>query len=201
MGRRHRRSPRPLPERAGGQPVGGRAAARILLVSLLSASGLLVSGCGSASRPRVPPAQRLCSQSQAAAARALNAPVRVGIRSAAASDIQCRLAGGGMVLAVEAQSSDQAWVEFDTTQSHFAQVFGPSSVHNSSEMPQNVTGVGPQAFWVRAQGELVTTNAQEGSLGTYVTVSVTHRARGAPRSLPIASAVARAALAASPTAR
>jgi hypothetical protein len=187
MARRRRRDPRPLPER--------------LAATALLATCVLVAGCGSANRPREPPARRLCSKTQAAAASALRSHIRVRILSAQPSYIQCRLAGGGLVLAVEAQTSDQAWVEFDTEQSHYAQVFGPSSVHNKNEQPQNVTGVGPQAFWVPAQRELVTTNAQEGATGTYVTVSVTHHRRGAGSSLSVASAVARAALAASPRAR
>jgi hypothetical protein len=186
MARRRRRDPRPLPER--------------LAAATLLATCVLVAGCGSADRSRVAPAQRLCARTGAAAG-ALRSRIRVRIPSADPSDIQCRLTGAGMVLAVEAQTSDQAWVEFDTTQVHFAQVFGPSSIHNEADIPQNVTGVGPQAFWVPAPRELVTTNAQEGSTGTYVTVTVTHHRRGAPPSLRTASAVARAALAASPAAK
>lgn len=187
MARRRRRDPRPLPE-------------RLAAATLLATCGL-VAGCGSADRPRVPAAQRLCARTGAAAAGALRSRIRVRIPSTDPSDIQCRLTGGGMVLAVEAQTSDQAWVEFDTTQVHYAQVFGPSSIHNKAEIPQNVTGVGPQAFWVPAPRELVTTNAQEGSTGTYITVTVTHHRRGGPPSLSTASAVARAALAASPAAK
>ena len=132
---------------------------------------------------------------------ALHRQVRVRITGADPADIHCRLVAGRTVLAVEAQTSDQAWVEFDTEQSHFAQVFGPTNIHNKAEQPQVITGVGPQAFWVPAQRELVTTNAQEGSTGTYVTVSVTHHSRAAGPSLPAASAVARAALAAAPRAK
>lgn len=100
-----------------------------------------------------------------------------------------------MVLAVEAQTSAQAWVEYDTEQSHFAQVFGPTNVHNQAEQPHYLAGVGSQAFWVPAQLELVSTNAQEGRVGTYVTVSVTHRRRGAAAARPVATVVAQAAMA------
>jgi hypothetical protein len=161
-------------------------------------TGLLVAGCGSAGHPRPPLAQRLCARAQQTAAGILHGHVRVKILSADPSDVRCRVAGGRMVVAVEAQTSDQAWVEYDTELSHFAQVFGPTNIHNRAEQPQNVTGVGSQAFWVPAQLELVTTNAQEGSVGTYVTVSVTHHKRGAAATRPIASAVARAALATVP---
>lgn len=161
--------------------------------------GAMLTGCGSQGPSHTePPAKRLCTSVQRAAGSALGAQTRLSVTSADPSDIRCRVTGGGVVLAVEAQTSDQAWVEFDTTQVHFAQVFGPSSVHNPAEMPQNVTGVGPQAFWVPAQRELVTTNAQEGKTGTYVTVTVTRHRRGAAPSLRTASVLARAALAASP---
>lgn len=187
MGRRRRRDPRPLPER--------------LVAAMLLASGLLVSACGSSGRAQQPSTQRTCAKAQEAAAGALHSQVRVRITGSDPADIHCRLAAGGIVLAVEAQTSDQAWVEFDTTQSHYAQVFGPTNIHNKAEQPQNVTGVGPQAFWVPAQRELVTTNAQEGSTGTYVTATVTHRKRVGGSSLRLASAVARAALAAAPPAK
>jgi hypothetical protein len=169
-------------------------------VTTLLATCALVAGCGSANRPRVPAAQRVCTRTQGAAAESLSGPISLRIVNSDPSDIHCRLAGGGMVLAVEAQTSDQAWVEYDTEQSHFAQVFGPTTIHNKAELPDYVTGVGPQAFWVPAQRELVTTNAREGSTGTYVTVSVTHHRRGGGSTLRTASAVARAALAASPRA-
>ncbi|HET9719387.1 MAG TPA: hypothetical protein VFP55_04845 [Solirubrobacteraceae bacterium] len=185
MVRRRRRDLRPLPE---------RLSAAVVLVA-----GAIASGCGSSGSSHPEPlAKRLCTSAQRAAAGALRVKTTVRITSADPADVRCRVAGGGIVLAVEAQTSGQAWVEFDTTQVHFAQVFGPSSVHNSSELPQNVTGVGPQAFWVAAQRELVTTDAQEGKQGTYVTVTVTRHRRGAPPSLRIASVLARAALAASP---
>lgn len=185
MDRKHRRDLRPLPE---------RLSAVVLLMA-----GATLAGCGSAgSSHSQPSAQRLCRSVQRAAAGALRVRTSLRVTNADPSDIRCRIAGGGIVLAVEAQTSDQAWVEFDTTQVHFAQVFGPSSVHNSAGLPQNVTGVGPQAFWVPAQRELVTTNAQEGKTGTYVTVTVTRHRRGAAPSLRTASVLARAALAASP---
>ncbi|HWD65312.1 MAG TPA: hypothetical protein VG405_09065 [Solirubrobacteraceae bacterium] len=187
MGRRRRRDPRPLPERR--------------LAAALLATGLLVSGCGSAGRPPQPLAQRLCARAQQAAIGLLHGQVRVQVLSADPSDVRCRLVGGRIALAVEAQTSDQAWVEYDTEQSHFAQVFGPTNIHNQAEQPHYLTGVGSQAFWVPAQLELVSTNAQEGSVGTYVTVSVTHHKRGAAATRPIAAAAARAAIATVPPAR
>lgn len=161
---------------------------------------MLIVGCGGASGSvsHVPSAQRVCGQAQSAATRVLGHAPSVRIASHAPADIVCRLHSGRLRIRVEAQASSQPWVEYGTTQVHLIQAFGSGSVHNRSQLPVNVTGVGLQALWVPAQNELVTTNATESSAGNYLTVTVSHVARGAPSARQLASAVAHAALKVAP---
>ena len=65
-----------------------------------------------------------------------------------------------------------AWTEYDTTYSHFAQAFGPSSVHSSSELPHPVPNLSGNAAWIPAQDELIATNGTQSSGGSYVTVKL-----------------------------
>lgn len=183
MGRRRPRNLRPLPEHLG--------------VTALLGCGVLVAGCGAAARP-VDPARHLCTTAQRAAAGPLRSNPELKVQNAAPQDIRCRLVGDGLVLSVEAQTNQQAWVEYDTEQTHFAQVFGPTNIHSRAGQPHYLPGVGSQAFWVPAQDELVATNAQPGRIGTYLTVTVTRHRRGGAEPRAAAAAVARAALAAAP---
>lgn len=163
-----------------------------LCAVLIAACG----GSGGSKAARLPPAQRVCQRAQRAAASTLGRPPTLHILSADQTDIICRLRSGRLTVRVEAQASAQPWVEWDTAQTHFAQAFGPGTVHVRAELPQNVTGVGTQAFWVPAEGILATTNASQSSAGSYLTVNVHHGGRSAAK---LAAQVGRAALAVAPS--
>lgn len=139
----------------------------------------------------------MCTRAAQAYASAVHAAPRTRILSSQPVDIVCRLAGHGLVLRLEAQASTQAWTEYDTTQVHLAQAYS-GLPHGRSYLPQNVQGVGPQAFWSPGEGELVTTNGTESSAGSYLTVTVIRHTRSAPPALMAAAAVARAALPVAP---
>jgi hypothetical protein len=164
------------------------------------AGAAALGGCGGsgASTEQRPPAARVCDRSLQAAAGALRAPAHLRVISAAPADIVCRVSGAGRRIEVEAQASTQAWVQYETEQVHYAQAYGPGSVHDRHEMPRNVSGVGDQAFWVPAERQLYTTNGSQSRAGSYLTVKVGGRARGGVSDLALAGAVARAALPVAP---
>lgn len=161
---------------------------------------MLIAGCGgsSGSASHVPPAQRVCGQAKRAATRVLGRAPSERIVNHDPVDIVCRLRSGRLSIRIEAQASSQPWMEYDTTQVHLLQAYGASSVHKRSELPVNVTGVGLQAIWVPAQGELVTTNATESTAGNYLTVNVSHAGHGAVSARQLASAVGHAVLRVAP---
>lgn len=139
----------------------------------------------------------MCGQSGQAAAKLLGHAPSERVVSGDRADIVCRLRRGRLKIRVEAQASTQPWVEYDTTQVHFVQAF--SGLHDRSELPVNVTGVGTQAIWVPGQGELVTTNASQSSAGSYLTVNVSHVAPGGPSARQLAAKVGAAALKVAPS--
>lgn len=167
-----------------------------------------LAGCGASARRPLSPAARVCGRSLQAATAALRAPAHLRVISASPADIVCRVTGAGRRIEVEAQASTQAWVQYETEQVHYAQAYGPGSVHNRGEMPRNVTGVGDQAFWVPAERQLYTTNGSQSRAGSYLTVKIAARGRPGSRSgsrrrrgvsdLLLAGAVARSALPAAP---
>lgn len=132
-----------------------------------------------------------------AAARAIGSST-VRVTDSDVADIECTLESGGVRLNVVAQASPQAWTEYDTETTHLSQAFGPSSVHNSGELPRPVPSVARNAVWVPAQSELIATNGTQTTGGAYVTVTVKRTSSHGPGSLPVASAVARATLDAAP---
>jgi hypothetical protein len=106
------------------------------------------------------------------------------------SNIECLVSAGALTVDTVAQASELAWTQYDTSQSHLAQAFGPGSVHVASEMPHAVPGLGGNALWVPAQKELIATNGSQSQGGSYVTVTVKGKGSG----LSLATAVARATL-------
>jgi hypothetical protein len=114
--------------------------------------------------------------------------------------VECVLHGGPLRLDVVAQASPQAWVEFDTTQSHQEQVYGPGApgVHNPSQIPQNVSEGAMLAGWIPAKDQLFATNGSPTRGGSYVTVTVTRRASRETTRLKVARAVAFATLTVAP---
>jgi hypothetical protein len=101
---------------------------------------------------------------------------------------------------VVAQASAQAWTEWDTTQSHQAQVYGGGGgLNESAQIPQNVPVPGaPLAAWIAAQDELFATNGSQTQGGTYVTVTVKPGPRSGIARLELAKAVTRATVAVAP---
>lgn len=140
--------------------------------------------------PRGPLWARVCG----GAARAVRGSFTATGR--APGDIECTVRKGGLRAALVLQPGPRAYTEFDTSSSHYSQVFGNGPAHAAADLPLPVPGVGVAAMWVPAPRQLVATNAEpNGSGGTYITVTVTGR-RAAARAMAVA--VARAALRASP---
>ena len=98
---------------------------------------------------------------------------------------------------VNAQALSHAWNQFNTLSAHFAQAFGPGTVHDAANTPTDLGDVGYGAFWIAAQNTLYATNATQSEGGSYVTVSVTGPGTNASR-LSLAEKVATATIAAAP---
>ncbi len=113
------------------------------------------------------------------------------------SNIECVVTAGGQRVKVSAQALKFAWNEFNTLSAHFAQAFGPGTVHDPALTPTDIANAGYGAFWVAGQSTLYATNASESTGGSYVTVTVTGRASNESR-LNLAEKVATATIAAAP---
>ncbi|MFZ0040768.1 MAG: hypothetical protein WAK93_05635, partial [Solirubrobacteraceae bacterium] len=109
------------------------------------------------------------------------------------------LRGRGVRLHVVSQPSTVAYTEFDTTSSHYSQVFGNGGAHDASDQPVPVDGVGVAAIWVAGAHQLVATTGSPDHGGDYVTVTVAGARPSAPGRLALARAAALAALAATPS--
>ncbi len=149
-------------------------------VAVLALCGAaLIAGCGGSSSHKQPgaptrqSASLVCTAAGRGAAGPLGTSPAVRITDSDPSNIECLISGKGMNADVVAQASPVAWTEYDTTYSHFAQAFGPSSVHQSSELPHPVPNLSGNAIWIPAQAELIATNGTQSSGGSYVTVKVT----------------------------
>jgi hypothetical protein len=167
--------------------------------ALIAALGVTLGACGGLSHPaKQPTAASVCRAERQAAAHVLGPATAMRIADSDPANIECLIDGHGLTLDVVAQASPQAWTEYDTETVHLAQVFGPSSVHNSSELPVPVPSVAGNAVWVGAQSELIATNGTQTTGGSYVTVTVKRTSAGAPGGLPVAKLVGRATLSAAP---
>lgn len=114
------------------------------------------------------------------------------------SNLQCSVRVAHVRVTIVSQASAQAYTEFDTTTSHQSQVYGPG-VHEPGQIP--VPASVPEAVaavWIRAEREIVATNAQPGHAGAYVTITVAGPGARAAAALTLARAVARATFAAHP---
>ncbi len=161
---------------------------------------LLVTGCGSASTPAKPTAERVCDGARKAAATSLGVPFTGRILVRDPSNLRCDLGGRRVRVQLVSQASTRAYTEFDTETSHQDQVFGPG-VHEPGQIPIQVSIPGAVvAVWIRAQRELVATDATPSTSGAYVTVTVTGRSARLAVALALARAVARATFAAHPDA-
>ncbi|HET7052127.1 MAG TPA: hypothetical protein VFI54_27905 [Solirubrobacteraceae bacterium] len=114
--------------------------------------------------------------------------------------MECVLRGAGLRIDLVAEQSPQAYTQFNTTESHQEQVYGPAApgVHNPGEIPQDASKGQMIAGWIPAENQLFATNASPTTGGSYMTVTVTRGAKGDAERRKLARAVALATLAVAP---
>ena len=161
------------------------------------------AGCGGGSpaaskKTHVSTAARVCAGAKRAAHPLLGSKIHLRIANSDPSDIECVLDGNGMHVDAIAQASAVAWTEYDTAAVHQAQAYSAPGVHQASQQPHAVPGMGGNSTWIPAKNELIATNGTESRGGSYLTVTVTRHSSGAPSSLAVATAVARTVLASAP---
>lgn len=177
----------------------------MLLLCCAAAAGCGGSGSetSTASGAQAKPASipgRVCGQARSAAASILGAPVTVRIADRDPTNVECVLRGGGLRIDLVAQQSPQAYTQFNTTDSHQEQVYGPAApgVHNPGEIPQGASEGPMIAGWIPAENQLFATNGSPTTGGSYMTVTVTRGAKGDAERRKVARAVALATLAVAP---
>jgi hypothetical protein len=171
--------------------MGARAARSTTALAAL-ALALLLAGCGSSNTgAKGPPAERVCNAARRAAAGALGAAVRVTITDKDPTNIECRLEGRGVGLAITARASAQAFTAYDTEMTHFEQALGAAG---QTQHPQSLPGLGTVASWVPSQRELLATNGSQFRGGNFLTVAVTRWSSPGQSPLAVAQAVAKRAL-------
>ena len=143
-------------------------------------------------------ASRVCAAATRAARPLLGSTVRLHIAGSDPTDIECVLAGGGVHLDAIAQASAVAWTEYDTAAVHQAQAYGTGAVHQRSQQPHSVPGLGGNSTWIPAKQELIATNGTQSRGGSYLTITVTRHTHDTPSSLALAAAVGRRMLASAP---
>ncbi len=171
-------------------------------VCIAALSGAVLVGCGATKHPaataeHVSPAHRVCDSARRAAASTLRARVDLRIKHSNPIDIECLLSARRIRLDVVAQALPRAWDFYDTAVVHQAQAFGPGGVPNRAAMPQYVRGMAGNAAWIPTQNMLIATNGTQSAGGSYLTVTVTRASQRAEK-IPVARAVAVAALAIAP---
>ena len=143
-------------------------------------------------------AQLVCAGARAAAASSLGRSVSLKIADGDPANVECLLRGAGTRLDLVAQQSAQAWAQWDTTQVHQDQAYGPSADHQAAQIPQALdTNAGINAGWIPAQRMLFATNGTQSKGGSYVTVTVSGRRHGKAE-VALANAVMLAALKVAP---
>jgi hypothetical protein len=175
----------------------------LLCCALAAGCGGGSSGASSASHSGATPvsvAARVCGQARSAAATALAAPVTARIADRDPTNVECLLRGAGLRIDLVAEQSPQAYTEYNTTQAHQQQVYGPAApgVHDPGEIPQDVSEGPMLAGWIPAENELFGTNGSPTSGGSYVTVTVTRGDKGDAERRKLARAVALATFAVAP---
>jgi hypothetical protein len=176
-----------------------------VLLCCASAAGCGGSGnsAGTTSGAQAKPASiagRVCGQAKTTAASVLGAPVTVRIADRDPTNVECVLRGGGVRIDLVAEQSPQAYTEFNTTESHQEQVYGPAApgVHNPGEIPRDASEGPMIAGWIPAESQLFATNASPTTGGSYMTVTVTRGAKADAERRKVARAVALATLAVAP---
>jgi hypothetical protein len=158
------------------------------------------SGTRSTSGVQAPIPVRVCDQARNAAAHAVGAPVALRIADRDPTNVECVLHVAGMRIDVVAQQSPQAYTQFNTTESHQEQVYGPAApgVHNPGEIPKDASEGPMIAGWIPAENQLFATNATPTTGGSYMTVTVTRGNKRDAERRRLARAVALATLAVAP---
>ena len=144
-------------------------------------------------------AARVCQSAGQAARPFLGDGTRVRVADDDPYHIECLISGREIGVKTVAQASSGAWDLWNTYATHQIQAFDEGSVHETSQLPQLVSGLSTEnAAWIPAESELLATNGTDTIGGTLVTVTVTRRSPGGPSSLAVAIAVTRALLASAP---
>lgn len=152
-------------------------------------------------------AERVCGGARQAAAKAFGSSLSERIVSPQAANLECVLTGRQVQVTIDSQAGPRAYTEFDTTSSHYSQVFGNGGANNPAEQPVPATVPGSQAaIWIPAQLMIVATdstpsggsNGAPAGAGAYVTVAVSGHAAPAKTALRVATAAAGATFAAHP---
>jgi hypothetical protein len=168
----------------------------------------LAAGCGGSSTSTTSAAQanpasvpgRVCGQAKTTAASVLGAAVTVRIADRDPTNVKCVLRGGGLRIDLVAEQSPQAYTEYNTTDSHQEQVYGPAApgVHNPGEIPKDASEGPMIAGWIPAESQLFATNGSPTTGGSYMTVTVTRGSKGDAERRKLARAVALATLVVAP---
>lgn len=123
-------------------------------------------------------AQQVCANARGAAASTLGRAVSLTIADRDPIKVECLLRGPGTRLDLVAQQSAQAWAQWDTTQVHQVQAYGPSADPQPAQIPKTVNAPGVLAAWIPAQRMLFATNGTQSKGGSYVTVKVSGKRHG-----------------------
>ena len=137
------------------------------LASSAPASGAPASGAPASSAPASSApassdalAERVCGGARQAAAKAFGSPLSERIVSPAAANLECVLTGRQVQVTIDSQAGPRAYTEFDTTSSHYSQVFGNGGANNPADQPVPATVPGSQAaIWIPAQLMVVATDS------------------------------------------
>jgi hypothetical protein len=161
------------------------------------------SGCGGGGSPPAPhkhvsTAARVCAAAKRGARPLLGSALYLRIASSDPTNTECVLDGRGVHVDAIAQASAVAWTEYDTAAVHQAQAYGTGAVHQHSQQPHSVPGLGGNSTWIPAKQELIATNGTESRGGSYLTVTLTRHAHDAPSGVAVAAAIGRRILASAP---
>lgn len=155
------------------------------------------SSAGSSSAAPKNAAQKVCANARGAAASTLGGAVSLTVADRDPTNVECILRGPGTRLDLVAQQSAQAWTQWDTTQVHQLQAYGPSADHQPAQIPRYFNAPGVLVGWIPAQRMIFATNGTQSKGGSYVTVTVSGRRHGNAE-VKLARAVTLAALKVAP---
>jgi hypothetical protein len=186
--------------RANSRAPGARGLACAVIVGCAAASGCGGGGgsSGPSAQKHTSTAARVCASAKRGARPFVGSTVHLRVAGSDPNDIECVLDGRRVHVDAIAQASAVAWTEYDTAAVHQAQAYGTGAVHQQSQQPHSVPGLGGNSTWIPAKQELIATNGTESRGGSYLTVTVTRHAHDAPSSLAVAAAVGRRMLASAP---